>query len=580
MKKALFAALASVAFLGASCSVQDFSTVVMDKPTITASFPDAPKAAIGEQDLTKYYGKYSFRYGYLSSNLVNYDLFVPGYEMNGATGQIIPNSYSYRSTEAYTPCKPNTTYSKSYTTGSYGDSFNVYCYDSSFNHISRVATYSDATFVTPSNAAYFRFEAVVGAFKFMLNEGSTLLPYQDFAYGFSFDTPVTGAGSCVMDMYWNNGEFLPRSFHLAYNYNDECILYTESYKFDFGGNSDLQQRFLAEWNGAFASGINRGFDVFDTDYDDDYLVLVPYVLDYSQGAFCEFYIHDRYEAGFEDASNLLYGGIFKDARYVTLTYTKTGGAFASVDYDGFTEAFAAFRPYMYNGLLGVNEWLYNDRGGTLLPDWDGSSDVGLIIQYTGEVSVTASPLYVDVQVFTDAPASGSCSTFTPRLANGTTPMSLTFDRSFKGLVTDYYSYDSRYNVFKGYSFSFPAQAPVCQTNYVGVLSNYAAGYLDGVNSRNAEIADLSQRIIDLQSDLSGYDGMTYDQIYELGRQAGLNAGNAANSMMSGLFGAILSVPLSIFGGLGEFSVLGVSVMSLIISLLVVAVAVMVLKRFL
>lgn len=99
--------------------------------------------------------------------------------LNVGTGNVNAGDNSDYSVSPYIPVKPNTTYSRTY------NSILGNCvYDSDKRFISNVA--GEGTIVTPENAAFLRFNLPSGvdfAEAMMVNEGSTLLPWEPYTGG-------------------------------------------------------------------------------------------------------------------------------------------------------------------------------------------------------------------------------------------------------------------------------------------------------------------------------------------------------------------------------------------------------------
>lgn len=99
--------------------------------------------------------------------------------LNVGNGNVNVGDNSDYSVSPYIPVKPNTTYSRTY------NSISGNCvYDSDKRFISNVA--GGGTIVTPENAAFLRFNLPSGvdfAETMMVNEGSTLLPWEPYTGG-------------------------------------------------------------------------------------------------------------------------------------------------------------------------------------------------------------------------------------------------------------------------------------------------------------------------------------------------------------------------------------------------------------
>lgn len=595
MNKALFAALASVALLGASCSVQDFTPVVLSKPTITASFDfDAPKAEITTMDeLEDYYGKYSFRYGYLSDNRCNFDAF----NIQTGTGAYfvkrVDNDLSIRISGSwngvYFPCDlvANREYSLRFSCNqpfvnvaiTLSNDDNEYGYQS----ISTVTdgTYYYSTFTPNGAKKYLRIwlnadvDYVIGGV--MVSEGGSSKPYQPYGIGMTYETPLSGARSAMYTLD-GNGDINSRLVYtdnLAYPELRDFMVYFDSMHWML--DNDTYEAFNVSLSEALSDATMRNIDGFDYDRDGTYDLM--WTVENPYDAYLEFEIGsplpDRYKDTMLDGLESLY--------YKLDDGTTTATGYLSPS----SLLFDAMDGLLINGLLdvqGFKDWLIDRQSVT----FSGGVSMNLNFNYgLNGKELGAAPVYVDNRSYastTDLALMPEVSASAViNLGHHWVCFSLDLNTTYAGNATSYngeYATIGDKTYYRDLSIFTPRNQSANELRYVGVLSSYARGYADGVASRDGEVDDLTERILSLEEDLTQYQGKSYQQIYDLGKQAGMNlATNAGAATFNSLFGNILTAPLTILNGLMPMEFFGMPILTAILSLLMVALALWLFKRF-
>lgn len=113
----------------------------------------------------------------LSHNLFNKKTVTPNTYVNYQSGNL--NTLNGYDSSDYIPVKPNTTYSQRY-------SQQLAFYNSSKVYISGVASLTNGTFTTPSNAAYVRIcNSHAQTENQQVNEGTTLFDYDEYGLGYA-----------------------------------------------------------------------------------------------------------------------------------------------------------------------------------------------------------------------------------------------------------------------------------------------------------------------------------------------------------------------------------------------------------
>lgn len=590
MNKALLVALASVALVGASCSVQDFAPVVLDKPMISASFDlEAPKAEITTMDeLEDYYGKYSFRYGYLSENRYDSNSFplYPRATFLTTDGSFMPSD-KHVTNVGFIPAIANTTYSLYYSVLNYA---NVYFYDASYTFLTfNNAISNGSSFSTPANTAFLKFEFRyvdtrdlpfgfdVSSLNVDLRLGTgTYNGYQPYAVGMSYETPLSGARTAAygFDAY---GDIQSRLVYTdsAYPELRDFELYFDSLHWML--DNDTYEAFNVSLSEALADATMRNIDGFD--YDRDGMYEVMWTVENPYDAYLEFEIGsplpDRYKDTMIDGLESLYYKLDDGTTTATGYLTPSSALFDALD------------GLLINGLLdvqGFKDWLIDRQSVT----FSGGVSMNLNFNY-GLIGkeLGAAPVYVDNRSYASTndlalmPVVSASAVI--NLGNHWVCFSLDLNTTYAGNATSYngeFAMVGDKTYYRDLSIFTPRNQSANELRYVGVLSSYARGYADGVASRDGEVDDLTERILSLEEDLTQYQGKSYQQIYDLGKQAGMNlATNAGAATFNSLFGNILTAPLTILNGLMPMEFFGMPILTAILSLLMVAMALFLFKRF-
>lgn len=220
----------------------------------------------------------------------------------------------------------------------------------------------------------------------------------------------------------------------------------------------------------------------------------------------------------------------------------------------------------------------------------GQFDFTFVYSSGNEKNILTAPVYVDV---TSTSTSDVGSPLIPIVTavkrnSGSALSDVVFTTffygSYSGNIIRYVNAESQNQerldkVFNRLEISLPSNQSFVSLNYIGILDGYAQGYVDGVAASGAEIDDLTNRILELEQNLSQYQGKSYQVIYNLGYQAGLDAESQGAATFNSLFGNILSAPLTILNGLTDISFFGMPILTAILSLLMVAMALFLFKRF-
>lgn len=575
MKKALFAALASVVMLGASCSVQDFAPVVLDKPTITASLSDAPQAEITTIDeLEDLYGKYSFRYGYLSDNLFDGSWSL-GY-INNSGAFVSSSGARWVSSAIYCRGSNITTNFPSW------DNCFAYREDGTYIGTCSYSSSGGYWYIDSSNAYFVRFQTAPtfsllnAPTHVMVNKGHVAKVYAPYALGMSYETPLSGARSATYFLD-ANGDINDR---LVYSDNDA---YPELRNFEVYFNNlhwmlddNTYEAFSVSLSEALANATMRNIDGFDYDRDGWYDVM--WTVENPYDAYLEFEVGSPLPEKYKDT---MLDGL--ESLYYSLsdgTTTKTGYLTPS---STFYDAMDGLLP---NGLLdiqGFKSWLINRQD----VSFSGGVEMQLDFDYgLNGKELGAAPVYVDNKSYaaTDdmalMPMVSAMAAI--NLGNRWTCFQLNLNSTYAGYATGYsnaYSTINDETYYRELHIFTPRNQSANELRYVGVLSSYARGYADGVASRDGEVDDLTEQILGLQEDLEQYQGKSYEQIYNIGYQAALNSDVSGAATFNSLFGNILTAPLTILNGLTDISFFGMPILTAILSLLMVAMALFLFKRF-
>lgn len=631
MNKALLAALASVALVGASCSVQDFSTVVMDKPTITASLPDAVAVisdANGYLSTADTLGKFSFRYGVLSENRYDFDSYplYPRATFLTTDGSLLPSD-KHVTNVGFVPCSAGTTYSLYYSVLNYA---NVYFYDASYNFMTNYSALSSgASFSTPANTAYLKFEFRyvntddlpfgfdVSSMNVDLRLGTSAYDgYQPFAYGVSVDVPFLSAPrSFALPLDANqkpNGQFTYNGylndgaqwvFKYGYHYVDAAHPRTTQTCIGMTFVSEEQRSvFLERFTDLALPGREYSncsyvdYELSAVDATDGHCGIYLYFrpvfpsntllesyMSFNTGSYDDGYT-DGYDYGYMVGYQAQTYEIVKGIEEVSLSYIVGSGDDEEVRNVTRTngEAFELLRNNCINGLLQLDA-IYDE----LIPSSElDAHRLVLLLSYSDAKTVDAAPLYIDYKQLADPIPFAQQTELRVY-----TPVNLPIQRwnafsgyldvGYQGQLGNYpnLSYDERFRSYTRISVTYPTRNVGGALLYLGILSDYTRGYTDGVTSRDGEVEDLTERILGLEEDLSQYRGKTYQQIYDAGFQAGLDEENQGARTFNSLFGNILSAPLTILNGVSDISFFGMPILTAILSLLMVAFALFLFKRF-
>lgn len=567
--------LASCALLGASCSasVRDFVPPVLDSAQALVAI-DSLERAIDVVNVPDYYGKYSFRYGYLSNNLFDSSqmLFVGG---NADTNSSLCSTGFQTYLSAGTYCVSGES-------GDYRFAVNVNSYRTNNKMSADIfgtgwmvgGTSYSFTLSTPGYLALqFDFAVtnvrVANFYTYMVNQGANALAFQPYAYGFSYDTPITGAGSRTI-AFDSNGDPITSLIYEDSNFR----LYTDSIRWNFEGQQSVGEGFIELLEYAADHGTFQNFD-WEPNTEGWHEIGIG-ASDWSLPAYAEINVTKYSSSAFEY-------GIFQNLQRIEWAVypdLESAASDSSIIYPnvGF---FNDMLDYYSNGLLDTYGF-----ASYCSPGWSGYFECRFY--YDPLMNLNASPVYVDVH------ANGSISdtslmpsVLCTKLNGGSIRPDTLFDVQFSGryagMASEYvnpYSSTDRTNVnFNRLSYFIPENRNFVDLAYIGILTPYANGYADGVASTEGEIDDLTQRILDLEDDISQYEGLTYEQIYNRGLQAGLNDSNGGVRTFNALFSNILVSPLTILNGLADISFFGMPILTAILSLLMVAMALWLFKRF-
>ena len=139
-----------------------------------------------------------------SKNLFNHNQLIYGGRLNRNTGEIIDSDKDCYT--EYIPVKENTPY----TISEQGAPYSAVAYDSEYNHITGYlvgGAYGDTTINTPINTSFLRYSfiPVSGYEKIMLNEGTEILPFEEYQDQGNRDKTVAGVFNYLLDNPQNNG---------------------------------------------------------------------------------------------------------------------------------------------------------------------------------------------------------------------------------------------------------------------------------------------------------------------------------------------------------------------------------------
>lgn len=114
---------------------------------------------------------------------------------------------------------------------------------------------------------------------------------------------------------------------------------------------------------------------------------------------------------------------------------------------------------------------------------------------------------------------------------------------------------------------------------------FADGYQTGVNGLQSDLdrleseRDSLQSTLDsLQSTLDSYNGMTYDEILTLGYNKGRNSVTNESTAFLSLFTGLTAVPFNILNGLSSLTIWETSVISIIVTLTMLAVVIWIVRK--